>query len=85
MSGLHSGEIKCLARRMLCDVTPNDSKIRFCFFSIRWLGVFARDELPDLMQMQQPFAFVFNTDPHDKLGQHWLAIYKPSDGPLEFF
>ena len=47
--------------------------------------MFARDELPDLMHMQQPFALVFNTDPHDKPGQHWLAIYGPSDGPLKFF
>ena len=85
MSGLHSGEIVCLARRMLSDVTPNDSTIRFCLSSIRWLGVFARDELPDLTQMQRPFAFVFNNDPHDKPGQHWLAKYGPSDGPLEFF
>ena len=85
MSGLHSNEIECLAWRMLCDVTPNDSTIKFCLSSIRWLGVFARDELPDLMHMQRPFPLVFNTDPHDKLGQHWLAIYGPSDGTLECF
>ena len=84
MSGLHSGEIECLARRMLYDVTPNDSTIRFCLYPIRWLGVFARDELPELTHMQRILAFFFNTDPHDKPGQHWLAIYGPSDGPLEF-
>ena len=85
MSGLHSGEIECLARRMLCDVTPNDSTKRYSLSPIWWLCVFARDELPDLRHMQRPFALVFNTDPHDKPGQHWLAIYKPTDGPLEFF
>ena len=85
MSGLHSGEIECLARRMLWDVTPNDSTIMFCLSPIRWPGVFARDELPDLTHMQRPFALVFNTDPHDKPGTHWLAIYGPSDEFLEFF
>ena len=85
MSGLHSGEIEYLARRMLGDVTTNDSRIRFCLSAIRWLGVFARDQLPDLTQMQRLFAFVFNIDPHDKPGQHWLAIYGPCDRPLEFF
>ena len=34
----------------------------------------ARDELPDLMHMQRPFAIVFNTDFYDKPGHHWLAI-----------
>ena len=85
MSGLHSGEIDCLTKRMLIDVTPNDSTIRYCIHSIRWLSVFAHDELPDLRHMQRPFALVLNTDPHDKSGQHWLTIYGPSDGPLEFF
>ena len=85
MSGLHSGEIECLARRMLCNVTPNDSTKWYSLSPIRWLGVFARDELPDLRHMQRPFALVVNTDPHDKPGQHWLAIYGPSDKPLKFF
>ena len=85
MSGLHSREIECLARRMLYDVTPNDSTKWYSLSPIRWLGVFARDELHDLRHMQRPFALVFNTDPHDKPGQHWLAIYGPSVGPLEFF
>ena len=85
MSGLHSGEIECLARRMLCDVTPNDSTIRLSLSPIRWQGVFARDEIPDLKHLQRPFALVFNTDPHDKPVQHWLAIYGQSDGTLEYF
>ena len=72
MSGLHTGEIECLARRV-------------CLFPVKWLGVFARDELPNLLHLARPFALVFNTDPHDKPGQHWLAIYGPRDGPLELF
>ena len=34
---------------------------------------------------QRTFALVFNTDFHDKLEQHWLAIYGHSDGSLKFF
>ena len=85
MSGLHSGEIECLASRMLSDVIASDSTISYRHSTIRWLGVFARDELPDLVHVQRPFALIFNTDSHDKPGQHWLAIYGPSDAPLEFF
>ena len=66
MSDLHLGEIEWLVRRILCDVTPNDSTIKYCYSLIRWLGVFAREELPDLTQMQRPFAFGFNNNFHDK-------------------
>ena len=69
---------------MFCDVTQNDSIIRCSLSPIRWLGVFARYELPDLKHRQRPSALVFNTDPTDKPGQHRLSINKPSDGPVEF-
>jgi len=72
--GLHAGEIDCLGSRMLA----HDG-------TVRWLGVFARDELPDLSRVPRPFALVLNTDPHDKPGQHWLAIYGPRNGRLELF
>lgn len=72
MSALHTGEIECLARRI-------------CLSPIHWLGVFARDQLPDLKQVPRPFALIVNTDPHDLPGQHWLAIYGPRDGPVELF
>ena len=86
MSELHNGKIECLARRMLSDVTPykNIASIRAYRAQVHWLGVFARDELPDLIHMQRPFALVFNTDPSKKPGQHWLSIFGPNEGPLEF-
>jgi hypothetical protein len=72
--GLYANEINCLASRMLA-VTEQ----------VHWLGVFSRDELPDLRRVKRPSALVFNTDPKDKPGQHWLAIFCPRQGPLEFF
>ena len=68
---LHAGEIDCLVSRFMS--------------STRWLGVFARDELPDLLREKRPFALVFNSDPHDQPGHHWLAIYAATEGPLELF
>ena len=44
-----------------------------------------RDQVSDLHHMQRPFPLVFNTDPSNKPGQHWLFIFEPNDGPLEFF
>ena len=78
--GLYDGEIDCLAGRMLRGT------------KVRWMGVFARDELPtehEFLQDQmkrcdnRPFALVFNNQPKSEPGQHWLAIYgvaAPSKG-----
>ena len=47
--------------------------------------MFARDKIPDLANHHRPFALVVNTDPHDKPGQHWLAIFASTLGPYELF
>ena len=47
--GLHPGEIECLVSRLVDNV--------------RWLGVFARDELPDLTREIRPWCLILNTDP----------------------
>jgi hypothetical protein len=52
---------------------------------VRWLGVFARDELCDDLNSMSPFALVLNTDPADKPDKHWLAINGPAKGPNEVF
>lgn len=52
---------------------------------MRWLGVFALNELPDLEHELRPFALVLNTDPRYKPGTHWLAIFAPRDGCNELF
>jgi len=93
--GLYGYEIDGLIRRMLAaDVKPYLDKDGAANFTrnrqhVRWLGVFARDELPDytalLYHKERPFALVLNSDPRDKPGQHWLALFAPKNGPIELF
>ena len=71
--GLYDDEINCLAERVVKGTT------------MRWLGVFVRDELPNEEELLQaartrfvlhlPFALVFNNQPASEPGQHWLAIF----------
>ena len=48
-SGLHAGEINCLFTRLVIGV--------------RWIGVFARDELPDVTRKNRPWCLILNIDP----------------------
>ena len=70
-SGLHAGEIECLVSRLVDNV--------------RWLGVFARDELPDLNSEIRPWCLILNTDSKNQPGTHWLAIYAPLARRIELF
>ena len=70
-SGLHAGEIDCLVSRLVNGV--------------RWLGVFARDELPDVTREIRPWCLIINTDPKNRPGTHWLALYAPLAGGIELF
>ena len=38
-------------------------------------GVFAADTLPVFLCSSSSHAFVVNTHPHDKPGEHWVAVY----------
>ena len=46
-------------------------------------GLIARDRLPASPHRQGPKAYVFNTDPHGRPGQHWLALWTPGDDTCE--
>ena len=48
-----------------------------------FLGVFASDQLPSKISTY-PSGLIVNTDPIDKPGQHWVAMYFPNEGE-EFF
>ena len=49
-----------------------------------FLGVFARDELPNFRQVF-PQSLVANTDKHDQIGTHWVCIYIDENGNGEYF
>ena len=67
-SGLHAGEIDCLVSKLVNGV--------------RWLGVFAREVLPDVTREIRPWCLILNTDPKTQAGTHWLALYAPLSGGI---
>ena len=48
-----------------------------------FLGVFPSDKLP--VSKVKPFYFVANTDPSNKPGTHWVAVFVNADGTAEYF
>ena len=70
-SGLQAGEIDCLVSRLV------DGR--------RWLGVFTRDELPDVTREIRPWCLILNTDPKNQGKPHWLALYAPLSGGIKLF
>ena len=69
--GLNAGKIECLVSRLVDDVW--------------WLGVFARDKLPDLNRGIWPSCLILSTDPTDQPGTHWLSLYAPSASSIELW
>lgn len=65
MTALFTGQINFLGARLLHGT------------EVRWLGAFARDQIPDLKHERRPFALVINTDVAAEDGKHWLALYAP--------
>lgn len=47
-------------------------------------GVFAADRIPNV-RINTNYGLIVNTDPHNKPGSHWVAIYGDGDGHTEFF
>ena len=51
----------------------------------QFVGVYACDRLPRILPSHRPLLIVANTDPHDKPGQHWIAMYIGRDAKGEYF
>lgn len=49
----------------------------------KFIGIFPRDKLPKRVEF--PSCFIFNTDPHDRPGEHWIAVYIDNKGKCQFF
>jgi len=67
-----TGEIANVLSQALCDTRTH------------FLGVFALDQIPSSFS-HYPCAYVANTDPSTRKGQHWVAFYHESPKRLEFF
>lgn len=63
MAALYTGQINYLGARLLHGT------------EVRWLGAFARDQIPALEHVRRPFALVINTDNAAEPGEHWLALF----------
>ena len=62
---MHSAQIDCSLRHH--PITRHS-----------FAGVYARDHLLQTIKARHlPAAYVMNTDPSDKPGQHWVAVYFP--------
>ena len=48
-------------------------------------GVYPSDRLPKFIVNGQAHAFIINTDPHNKPGEHWVALYITSFGKCIYF
>lgn len=62
-----------LDRALLLDV----------YTSQYFIGVFASDTMP--RYVSNPVLLICNTDPQDKTGTHWIAIFIDKFGRGEFF
>lgn len=49
-----------------------------------FIGVYAADHVPTSVH-KAPACFIANTDPSQKPGAHWVAIYVDHDNNAEFF
>lgn len=64
--------------RQLNIIASKDTSLRRVF-----KGVYASNRIPRCLQ--EPLGIVVNLDEHDKPGSHWVAIYAPLVGIVEYF
>ena len=47
-------------------------------------GIFSVDKLP-MTKLRRPCALIINTDESSGTGEHWLAVFLPRTGSIEYF
>ena len=67
MAALYKNQINFLGSQILHDT------------QVRWLGTYARNQIPSLKNEKPPFAPVVNTDVAAGPDEQWLARYAPRD------
>lgn len=50
-----------------------------------YAGVFAKDLIPDKIRNRLPAAYIINTGNSSSPGEHWICIYAPLRGYIEYF
>lgn len=65
---------------MMESVASSDQQLDYlsrqdCALNRYFKGVFPSDELPKSPSKTTTAAYIVNTDPHDKPGKHWLALW----------
>ena len=50
-----------------------------------FLGVFAKDRMPNKLPARRPLLLVCNTDPHYQPGEHWIVLYIGANSRGEYF
>ena len=78
-ASLNRRDLAILSTRQIAQRAEHNAVLRPV-----WGGVFPADRLPAKIQ-SYPRAFIVNTDPHDKPGTHWIAMYFPDKTTSEFF
>ena len=74
MAALYTNQINFLGSQLLHDT------------KVRWLGTYARDQIPSLKNEKRPFVLLVKTDVAAGPGEHWLALYAPRDSlKIEMF
>ena len=50
-----------------------------------YLGTFARDDIPNILIKKRPLGLIINTDPSNKPGTHWVALFINQNNCAEYF
>ena len=65
MTVLYTGQFNFLGARLLHGA------------DVRWIGTYARDQIPSFEHERRPFALVIDSDIAAGPDEHWLALYAP--------